>query len=97
MFEETLKFQKIIFFITRDKLISQMPRHQMWHISQIINYISPIVTTCVLNKSHGHWFSINALHFAISMNLKPRGKLNCALFDSSMERDSYVFLLSWFC
>ncbi len=47
-----------------------MPPPLTWHISQIIiNYLSPIVTACVLNQV-GHWLLSDALHFAISLSLK---------------------------
>jgi hypothetical protein len=42
-----------------------------WQISQtVVDYLSPIVSTCVLNQSRGHGLLSDALHFAISMSFK---------------------------
>jgi len=35
-----------------------------------VNCFSSIVSACVRNQSCGHWLLNDALHFAISMNLK---------------------------
>jgi hypothetical protein len=57
------------------RVIGQVSTFLTWKISQIIvNCLSPIITTYVLNKSYGHWFLNDALHFAISMNLKLKEK-----------------------
>jgi hypothetical protein len=48
-----------------------------------------IVTAYVLNQFHGHWLLSNALHFAISLNLKQKDDnelLPC--FESLMKDES---------
>jgi hypothetical protein len=37
-----------------------------------VDYFFPIVTAYVLNQVHGHWLLNDALHFAISLNLKQK-------------------------
>jgi hypothetical protein len=52
-----------------------------WHICQIVvNYLSLVVTTCVLNQSKEHWLLSDALHFAIFMCLKLKELKNVPLF-----------------
>jgi hypothetical protein len=73
-----------------------------WQISQIIvDCLSPIVITYILNKSHGHQFLNDALHFAISMNLKLKEKNEVVAFfhilmedDSCVAKDQLVLLAS---
>jgi hypothetical protein len=63
-----------------------------WHIFQIIvDYLSLVVSTYVLNHSHGHWLLSDVLHFAISMSLKLKEE-NQILpsFESLMDDDSIV-------
>jgi hypothetical protein len=46
-----------------------------WHICQIIvDCLSLIVTTYILNQFRGHWLLNDAFHFAISMDLKLKNK-----------------------
>ncbi len=53
------------------KVIGQVPPLLTWHIYQIVvDYLSLVVSTCVLNQSHGHWFLNDVLHSIISMSLK---------------------------
>jgi hypothetical protein len=53
-----------------------MPPPLTWHKSQIIvDYLSPIVIICVINQSCDHWLHNDALHFAISMSLKLKIKI----------------------
>jgi hypothetical protein len=54
-----MHFQTVIVFYynkqTTMKVIRQMPPLLTWQISQIIvDYLSPIVIACVLNRSHEH-------------------------------------------
>jgi hypothetical protein len=57
----------------------------------IVDYHSPIFPIYVLNQLCGHWFLNDALHSAISMTLKLRGK-NQVLpsFESLMDDDSII-------
>jgi hypothetical protein len=63
-----------------------------WQIFQtIVDCLSLVVTTYVLNKSYGYWFLNDALHSAISMNLKLKEKNEVVtFFHSLMEDDSNV-------
>jgi hypothetical protein len=59
MFQKAMHFQTVIVFYynkqTTMKVIRQMPPLLTWQISQIIvDYLSPIVIACVLNRSHEH-------------------------------------------
>jgi hypothetical protein len=46
-----------------------------WQIFQtIVDCLSFVVTTYVLNKSYGYWFFNDALHSTISMNLNLKKK-----------------------
>jgi uncharacterized membrane protein len=48
-----------------------VPPFLTWHVTQmIVDVLSPIVTTCVLNQSHEHRLLSVALHSAITMNTK---------------------------
>jgi hypothetical protein len=71
-----------------------MPLLLIWHICQIIvNNLSLVVTTCVLNQSKGHWLLSGAFNFAISMSLKFKKKLkNAPSFQTLIEEDSSVAL-----
>jgi len=62
--------------------------------------LSPIVSTCVLNWSCGHWLLGDALHCIISMSLKLKEENKIILsFESLMEDDSIIsnelFLLAF--
>jgi hypothetical protein len=53
------------------KVVGQVPPPLTWHICQIIvDFLSPIVSTCVMNQSCGHLLLSDALNYAISMILK---------------------------
>jgi hypothetical protein len=70
----------------------RMPLLLIWHICQIIvNNHSPIVTTCVLNQSKGHWLLCDAFNFSISISLKLKKELkNAPFFQTLIEEDSSV-------
>jgi hypothetical protein len=51
---------------------------------------SPIISTYVLNQSHGHWLISDVLHFAISTSLKLKEENQVASFESLMDDDSIV-------
>jgi len=58
------------------KISGRGPPLLTWHIFKIIvDSLSPIVTTCVLNQSKSHWLLFDALQFAITMCLKFGKKL----------------------
>jgi len=62
-----------------------------WHICRIIvDSFGPIVSTCILNQSMGHWLLNDALNFTISMNLKFRDEIDYATFDNLMKEDGNV-------
>jgi hypothetical protein len=75
------------------KVIGQVPPPLSWHIYQIIVHcLSPIDFVRVLNQSHGHWLPIDALHFAISMNLKLKEEnKTIPSFEILMEDDSIIY------
>ncbi len=75
-------------------MTTKVPPPLTWHDYQIIvDCLSPIVTTCVLNQSKGHWLLNDALHSTISMSLKLNEKLeNAPCFQILMEEDSSVAL-----
>jgi hypothetical protein len=59
MFQKSLQFRFVIMLYysrqTIVKVTCQMPPPLTWHISQIVvDCLSPIVSTCVINQSHGH-------------------------------------------
>jgi hypothetical protein len=74
------------------RVIGQVSTFLTWKMSRtIVDCLFPIVATCVLNKSYEHWFLNDALHFAISMNLKLKEKNEVVtFFHISMEDDSNV-------
>jgi hypothetical protein len=59
MFQEALQFCFVIVLCYRKqnamRVIGRVPPPLTWHISQIVvDCLSPIVSTCVFNQSHGH-------------------------------------------
>jgi len=70
-----------------------MPPLLTWHIFQIVvDCLSPIVSTCVLNQLCGHWLLGNVVHSAISMSLKLKEENKIIpSFGSLMEDDSIIF------
>jgi hypothetical protein len=64
-----------------------MPLLLTWEISRIIvDYLSLIVTTCVLNQSSGHWLLTDALNFVVSLSLKLKeNSTPLASFDNLIE------------
>jgi hypothetical protein len=61
----------------------------IWHVAQIVvHVVSFVVTTCVLDQSHGHWLLSDALHSTITMNTKLVEELqNLPNFDNIMDED----------
>jgi hypothetical protein len=74
------------------RMTTKIPPSLTWHIYQIvINCLSLVVTTCVLNQSRGHWLLNDALHFTISMSLKLKEEpKNAPSFQTLMEKDIHV-------
>ncbi len=59
MFQQALQFKDIIilYYNKQNSIIisERMPPLLTWHISKIVlNYLSPIVSACVLNQSNSH-------------------------------------------
>jgi hypothetical protein len=54
-------------------MTTEVPPPLTWHLCQIVvDYLSPIITSCVPNQSIEHWLLSDALHSTISMSLKLR-------------------------
>jgi hypothetical protein len=67
----------------------RVPPPPIWHVAQIVvDVLSLVVTTCVLNQSHEHWLSSDALHSTITMNTKIIEELQNPLsFDNIIDED----------
>jgi hypothetical protein len=76
------------------KMTIRVPPPLTWHICKIVvDCLSLVVITYVLNQSRGHWLLSDAFHSAISMSLKLIiFKKNCTIFQTLMEEDSGVAL-----
>jgi hypothetical protein len=75
LFHEALLFRKAIVLYYSSQIdvrvSSQIPPIITCHISQaIVDYLSPVVTACVLNQSKDHRFFNDALNSAITMSSK---------------------------
>ncbi len=73
-FEETLEFkQPIITCYKRQKttaLQHKVVKAQMWVVAKVLTYaLNHVVTTCVMNQSHGHWFLLNVSTIAITLTV----------------------------
>jgi hypothetical protein len=52
-------------------MTTKVPPFLTWHICEIVvDCFSLVESACVLNHYRGHWLQSDALHPAISMNLK---------------------------
>ncbi len=71
-----------------------IPPPLTWHICQIVvDCLTPVVTTCVLNQSRGHWLLSDAFHSTIPMSLKLKEESkNAPSFQTLMEEDIGVAL-----
>jgi hypothetical protein len=70
MFEKTLEFkQTIITCYKRQKTIAlqqKVVKAQTWVVTKVItSTLNHVVTTCVMNQSHGHWLLLNVLTIAL--------------------------------
>jgi hypothetical protein len=79
LFQKAMQFKNTIMFCySRHSLVRitiRVPPLLTWHICQIVvDYLSLVVTTCVINQSRGHWLLSDAFHFAISTSLKLKKK-----------------------
>ncbi len=74
------------------KVVGRVPPPFTWNICWIIvDFFSPIVSTCVLNQSHGHLLLSDALNYAISMILKLRVRPNVLpSLQNLMEEESII-------
>jgi len=67
MFQEALQLKDAINILSYNKqntikISGRVPLLFTWHIFQIIiNYLSLIVSACVLNQSNSHWLLYDAL------------------------------------
>jgi hypothetical protein len=56
-----------------------------------VDCLSPIVFTCILNQSRGHWLFSDTLHSAMSMSSKLKEENQIVFsFESLMEEDSII-------
>jgi hypothetical protein len=45
-----------------------MPKAQVWVVVEVVTFcLNPIVSTCVMNQSRGHWLLSNALTIVIAL------------------------------
>ncbi len=73
------------------KMSARVPPALTWHICHIIiDSLSLVMFTYILNEFRGHWLLSDALNFAISMSLKFRDEIDFATFDNLMEEDGNV-------
>jgi hypothetical protein len=73
---------------------SCVPPPITWFIYQIIiDYLSLVIYTCILNQPVGHWLLSNALNSTITMNSKARDEMHLKLsFEFVMDDDTRVSL-----
>ncbi len=96
MFQKALLFWNAIILCYNKqivmKVVGQVPPPFTWHICWIIvDFLSLIVSTCVLNQLHGHLLLSDALNYAISMILKLRVGFNVLLsLQNLMEEESII-------
>jgi hypothetical protein len=70
-------------------MTTRVPPPLTWHIYQIVvDCLSPIVITYVLNQSKGHWLLNDSLQSTISMSLKLKEPKNAPSFQTLMEESS---------
>ncbi len=70
-----------------------IPSTQTWAIVKAIcDVLSPIVTTCVVNRHQGYWLLIDVLSFAIKLYVKlTKDKLELQVeLDASEEMDMCI-------
>ncbi len=79
---------------TNVQVSSCIPPPITWFICQIIiNYLSLVVSTCVLNQPIGHCLLSNALNSTITMTSKAKDEMHLKhFFESLMDDDTGVFL-----
>jgi hypothetical protein len=85
LFQKVLQLKDVIMHCYSKQSLVRMttsfPPPLTWHVCQIlVHCLYPIVTTCVLNQSRGHWLLSDVLHFVISMNLKLKKTKKCNIF-----------------
>jgi hypothetical protein len=93
LFQEALQYhEEIVHSFSKQIVVRisvRVPLPPTWHVAQIVvDVLSFVVTTCVLNQSHEHWLSSDALHSTITMNAKVIEQLqNPFSFDNIMNED----------
>ncbi len=93
LFQEALQYYEAIVHSYNKQIVARInvfvPPPPTWHVAQIVvDVLSLVVSTCVLNQSHGHWLSIDVLHSTITMNTKIIEELQNPLnFDNIMDED----------
>jgi hypothetical protein len=104
MFQEVLQFKDVIIICYSKQNIvrisGRVPPLLVWHIFKtIVDSLSPIVTTCVLNQSRSHWLFSDALQSTITICLKFKEEItNPSTLISLIDDDSRIsFELSFVC
>jgi hypothetical protein len=70
---------------------AKVPLPLTWHICRIIvDFLGPILSTCILNQLKGDWLLSDALKFVISRCLKFRDEIDSTTFDNLMEEGGNV-------
>jgi hypothetical protein len=73
------------------RMSAKAPPPLTWYICRIIvDFLSLVVFTYILNQSPRHWLLSDALNSSISMNLKFKDEIDFATFDNLMEEDGNV-------
>ncbi len=104
LFQKALQyFEAIVHCYSKQTIIRisvHVPCLLTWHVAQIVVDVpSLVITTCVLNQSHGHWLLSDALHFAITMNTKLMEELQNHpsfgnIMDENFEMDNELTLMA---
>jgi hypothetical protein len=84
-------------------LQSRVPSPRTWAVcDMVVKVVSPIVTSCVLNQSHGHWLFGDAVQFVITkahefcddiVNLivpNSMGDPKASIFDAKLENSQFT-------
>jgi hypothetical protein len=59
----------------------EMPKAQVWVVVEVItSCLNPIVSTCVMNQSKGHWLFSNTLTTTIALTIYEHGSNIIAIF-----------------
>jgi len=104
MFQEVLQFKDVtIFCCSKQNIVrisGRVPPLLIWLISKtIVDSLSLIVTTCVLNQSRSHWLFYDPSQSTITIYLKFKEEItNPSALISLIDDDSRItFELSFVC